>query len=70
MPRSPFVSEDIKRLKALKVLILGSDLKLKGDAVIMAASLLHWYDSLEEKIQDALVEQSKVSAPKVKKIGD
>lgn len=60
-----FTKNDLANYKALKAVIRQGDFEVKGDAITMVASLLHWYDTLEGKIEDAV---NKASIPKINPI--
>ena len=66
-----FVKEDIPKLRALKVLISKSKLELTGDAVILAASLIQWFNQLEKRAEEFLSKPLKIKEvkPPMKKIG-
>lgn len=46
--------EDLLKYKQLKAIINSGKFDIKGDAVIMVASLFSWFNSLENKIKLAM----------------
>lgn len=49
-----FTEDDLKKLKAFKAIIDSGGFEMKGNAVLMAASLFIWFNGLEKKIMDYL----------------
>jgi hypothetical protein len=47
-------SDDLKKHKALKMIIDKSRIELKGDAVNAVSSIFQWYDDLGKRLEDAL----------------
>lgn len=51
---------DINNLKMLKSVMMSGKFELKGDAIVMVASLVGWIDELEAKLLESM-------KPKIKK---
>lgn len=51
---------DINNLKMLKSVMMSGKFELKGDAIVMVASLVSWIDELELKLLESM-------KPKIKK---
>lgn len=65
-PVVDFKDEDLQKYAAMKAVIKQGDFKIRGDAVIMAASLFAWFEGIEFKIKHSIEESKKVGAPKIK----
>jgi len=50
---------DLNKYRAFKSIIDGSVVELKGDAVILAASLRVWFDGLEARFEESLKPKSR-----------
>lgn len=53
---------DLDSYKAFKSVINMGDFSIKGNAVTRVAFLMKWYDSLESKLQDAMMKMSELEA--------
>lgn len=42
--------EDLKKYKAMKAILHNGKFEIKGDAILLVASLFDWYNKLENKI--------------------
>lgn len=54
-------------MKALKYVFMQSKIELKGDAIKRVASLLTWFDELENKITIS-IKQEEINNGEIKKI--
>ena len=62
-----FKRSDIDNMKALKYVFMQSKIELKGDAIKRVASLLTWFDELENKITIS-IKQEEINNGEIKKI--
>lgn len=64
-----FKQEDLNSYRAFKRIVSSCDLSLKGNAVIMAAALFRWFESLEGKIEQSIMLEQ-MEPPEVKPFED
>ena len=65
-PKLEFEDKDLELYMAFKSVIEQGDFKIKGNAVMGAASLFAWYLGIEGKIRGTLDNKKKDGAPKIK----
>ena len=48
--------EDLANYRAMRAIINNGKFDVKGDAILRMASLFHWFNQLEQKIEEAAAE--------------
>lgn len=63
--------EDLKKYKAMKAILHNGKFEVKGDAVLLVASLFDWFNKLENKIAAACespLETAVISQPETENV--